>query len=191
MFWIIAFQMLQKHPVLVPKFGRLLELFRFPVGNLTDSHLLKWSSILVLSLNVILSQASVSNISYEQIKFAFKLLCLMLVSRLKYVKCVWRIRFVQSTDINHTKYRCLFVLQSSLVELLLPLSVSVRSYSAAYEGDHIRVDPKHFETSRGCCFLKLWVPELLLILPSSLCPFWSFWKFSSWFQAMKEWRNLT
>lgn len=35
---------------------------------------------------------------------------LMLVSQSKYVKCVWRIRFVQSTDINHTKYPFLICL---------------------------------------------------------------------------------
>lgn len=178
--------MLQKHPVLVPKFRHFRELFRFPVGNLTNSRLLKWSSILVSSLNVILSQASVSNISYEQIKFAFKLLfkfkagisveickmCMKDTFRSIYWHQSYEVPVLHlSCSILWLSFDCpyLFPYDPILQLTWLTTYESIRNISKLQED----AASWNSESQRYCSYCHLHYVRSGL------------WKFSSWFQAMK------
>ena len=84
--------------------------------------------------------------------FAFKCFLVnagFLAAMHPFSSCSLRMCLVVSTDTKLDKsYNSSLILQSSLAEFLLSWSVSLTYCVAAFEGDHILVDSKHFQVSR-------------------------------------------
>lgn len=119
------------------------------LGLMINSCLLKCSSILVSSQNITLFLASASNqfwTLFEQLNLAFKCWFLKLNAPPQFMFSKDALSNIDWHQIGQIPFIHLsLVLQTSLADIFLSLSISVSFYVSPFDVDHVLVEPRHFQ----------------------------------------------